>query len=224
MSQCAERVTLGPIQNPVRALLHGSAAFGFVVLTAFLADPARIASDLRPWLLLFSTTQVLLFATSATYHATAASSVWKPRLQRLDHTMIFVGIAGTATPIAWVALGDVERVATIAGVWAIAAAGGLQKMCSTDLPEKASIPVQFFQATLALPAMIAFGWSHPPEMTGTLAMGTTCYAVGALCFVTERPTLWPRFFSFHELFHVLTVIGSGLTTLLALELAARSFS
>ena len=92
------RTTLGKMQNPVRGLLHGSAAVAAVVgglLLILQADtwPSRIA------LLVFVLAMVALYTTSSLYHSIPWRELWKQRMQRIDHAMIFVLIAGTHTPV-----------------------------------------------------------------------------------------------------------------------------
>ena len=102
------RITLGKMQNPVRGFLHGAAAVaalagsvGLVMRIPTLGG--RIAASI------FGLSMVALYTTSSLYHSIPWRDRWKKRMQRLDHSMIFVLIAGTYTPIAWIALGGWRR-------------------------------------------------------------------------------------------------------------------
>jgi hemolysin III len=203
------RVTIGPLHNPVRGMLHGGAA---VVAIAAAIDFLRIGGQepaLQAALVAFAVTQATLFLTSASYHSIPWSPCWKRRMQRADHSMIFLAIAGSVTPVALLGLSEHLQTPTIAAVWAIAALGVIQKAFLPHVHERASIPVQIAQAALAVPALLGFARHFPGAPSQLALLGIVLYAVGAVVFLTERPRLWPRVFSFHELFHVLVVAGSG---------------
>jgi hemolysin III len=221
VSQTLHRLTLGPIHNPVRGCLHGAAALlSLIGVLGFLVS-TQIEPGVRVALVVFAATQVTLFAASACYHSVPWSRAWKGRMQRVDHAMIYVSIAGAITPIALVGFVGSARWATIWAVWLIAAAGAAQKLFLPRIHERASIPVQISQAALATPALLAFATRFPGAPGRLALLGAAFYAVGAVIFLTERPRLWPRVFSFHELFHVLVVAGSGAYYALAVGFIAR---
>jgi hemolysin III len=210
------RITLGPFQHPIRGTLHGTAALlSFAVAVRF-----ALAGAGAP-LLVFALSQGALFGASALYHAIPWSPRWKGRMQRVDHSMIYVKIAGVVTLVAWIGLQPGGRALPIAAAWGLALLGAGQKLFLPRVHEKASILVQVFQCTLALPAVPGFADRLPGEPLALLAGGTACYVVGLVVFLGQRPRLWPRVFSSHELFHVLTVIGSGAHYKLALQYLLR---
>jgi hemolysin III len=142
-------------------------------------------------------------------------------MQRIDHSMIYLKIAGTLTPIVWIGLDDWRRTALLAAAWAIAAAGILQKAFLPSLPERASIPLQLLQGCLVLPALGPLAERLPGAPVILVASGACLYLLGALAFVTERPRLWPRVFSFHELFHLCVVAAGGFYSALVVQHLAR---
>jgi hemolysin III len=207
MNEAALRLTVGPIQNPVRGLLHGAGAVWWLLFAAGLAsDPAPPGRSVA---LLCAASQATLFATSALYHSLPWRPRWKRRMQRADHAMIHVKIAGTITALSWLALPAAFAVAAAAGAWAVAAAGVAHKAWCAELCERPSIRLQLGHSLLGLPAGVALALEAPPAHVALLVGGALAYVAGALCFVTRRPTLWPRVFSFHEVFHLLTLAGSG---------------
>ncbi|MBS1196135.1 MAG: channel protein (hemolysin family protein), partial [Actinobacteria bacterium] len=90
--------------NPVRGFLHGAAAVASVVGAALLTILAQGGIGNRISLLVFGVSLVSLYSASCLYHSIPWGPVWKSRMRRLDHTMIYVLVAGTFTPIAWIAL------------------------------------------------------------------------------------------------------------------------
>ena len=116
-----DRVRLGKMTHPVRGFLHGIGRGGL----AGRGDPAARAHPgrRRPRLSLFAfgLSLVALFTTSSLYHSIPWREVWKKRMQQLDHTMIYVLVAGTFTPIAWIVLDGWMRWATLGAQWGIVA-------------------------------------------------------------------------------------------------------
>ena len=203
------RATLGWIQNPVRGLLHGASALLSVVGAAALWSRADGDLSQRGALLVFGLSLVCLFSVSSLYHSVPWGPVWKGRMQRIDHAMIYVLIAGTFTPMAVIVLDGWLRLATLGTVWGIAAVGTAQKLWWPKLSDRYSVALQVVQGWLAVPLLAPLadqlGWSA----VGLLVLGGLLYTLGMLAFATQRPRLWPRVFSYHEVFHVLVVGGSA---------------
>lgn len=207
-SENFSRWTLGKMQNPVRGFLHGAAAVASIVGTVVLmmraeSWPARFA------VIVFGLGLVGLFTTSSLYHSIPWRQVWKVRMQRLDHSMIFVLIAASFTPIGVLILEGPWRWVAMVVAWGIALAGIVQRTF-------ASMDRHVFSFTL----MVVLGWLTVPIMvplasragTGAvvlMAIGGLLYTVGMVFKVTKWPKLWPRVFSAHELFHVFVVAASA---------------
>ncbi len=217
-----DRLTLGPIHNPVRGLLHGSAALACVALADHLGWGAAGPFEIRTVLLVCVLSQLGLYLASSFYHAVPWGPTAKWRMQRLDHAMIYVGIAGSLSPIVWLGLDDWRREAILGLAWAIAGLGTLQKLFFPRLPVKLSIPFQLFQAALVLPALAPFAARFPGAPSPLLGASLGFYLAGALVFVVERPRLWPRVFSYHELFHLCTVVASAAHFALVVGWLARA--
>jgi hemolysin III len=209
MQHTAPRATLGWMQNPVRGLLHGSSALLSVVGTAALWS--QPGSDLfeRCTLLVFGLSLVSLYAVSSAYHSVPWGPAWKGRMQRIDHAMIYVLIAGTYTPAAAIVLEGPLRVAALGTVWGVTAVGVAQKLWWPRLGHGYSVALQVAQGWLGVlllePLSDRLGW----PAVALLILGGLCYTLGMVAFTTQRPRLWPRVFSYHEVFHVLVVGGSA---------------
>jgi hemolysin III len=204
------RLTLGRMQNPVRGLLHGVAAAASVVGGAFLwlrssGDLSRHAS-----LLIFALSLVALYTVSSLYHSVPWRRIWKHRMQRLDHSMIYVLVAGTYTPVAYIVLDGWLRWAALGAVWGIALAGALQKALLPKLANGFSVAMQTTQGWLALLLLMPLSERLPIQALALAALGGVLYTAGMVSLVTKRPRLWPRVFSYHEVFHVFVVAGSAL--------------
>ncbi len=208
LNENLRRWTLGKMQNPVRGFLHGGAAIASLVGLVFLllratTWPGRIGA------IVFGFGLLGLFTTSSLYHSIPWREVWKVRMQRLDHSMIFVLIAGTYTPIAVVVLDGWWTWLALTMAWGIALVGIFDRLLS-------SMEKHVFSFTL----MVVLGWLSVPIMfplasrAGTaavilMAIGGVLYTVGMVLKVTRWPRLWPRVFSAHEVFHVFVVAASA---------------
>jgi hemolysin III len=151
-----------------------------------------------------------LLGTSALYHRVT----WRPAarrwMRRLDHSMIFVLIAGTYTPVALLALhGSLARTILIV-VWAGALGGVVFKLAWIDAPKWvfAAVYLALGWVSVAilgeLPA--AIGWLG----VAGLAAGGLLYTAGAMVYASERPNPLPKVFGYHEVFHALVLAAVGL--------------
>ncbi|MEG3614489.1 PAQR family membrane homeostasis protein TrhA [Isoptericola haloaureus] len=173
------------------------------IVLVVLAEPVagKVAAAI------FGLSALMLFGTSAVYHR----GTWSPRveavLRRMDHANIFLIIAGTYTPLA-VALLD-QRSATIllTIVWSGAVAGLLARVLWMNAPRWLYVPVYVALGWVAVAYLGQFGATGGPAVVWLVAGGGLAYTLGAVVYGTKYPDPSPRWFGFHEIFHVLTVIG-----------------
>lgn len=196
------------MQNPVRGMLHGLAALlsvaGGIWLILSAEGPMAIVAAA-----VFAAGLVGLFTTSSLYHSIPWREAWKARMQRLDHSMIFVLIAATWTPVALLGLEGWLRWVTLAGAWTIAAVGIGQQ---AFFPRDSKVFGVALMTTLGwLAVFIVFPLVQRAGLNAViwLGLGGVAYTVGLVFLATQRPRLWPRVFSYHEVFHVLVVAGSA---------------
>lgn len=199
------------LDTPAKPLMRGWLHLGFapVVLIAGLA-----LTVFAPTLLgrigcgVFTLTAVQLFGTSAAYHR----GNWKPRtlalFRRLDHSNIFIFIAGTYTPLSLTLLEGGSRTALLVLIWGIAVLGVAFRIVWLAAPR--------WLYTLLYVAMgwAAVGWLNQfwanggPAVVLLVAAGGLLYSVGAVAYGTKRPRLSPRWFGFHEVFHACTILAA----------------
>jgi hemolysin III len=197
------------MQNPVRGLLHGTAAVA--ALAGSIALVLRIPTlGGRIAAAVFGVGMVALYTTSSLYHSIPWQERWKRRMKRLDHSMIFVLIAGTYTPISWIALDGWMRGATLSIVWSIALVGIGQLTFFPRDQSSFAIALMTTLGWLAVFIMIPFFRRAGAGAAALMALGGVLYTVGMVFLVTNRPRLWPRVFSYHELFHVMVVAATSL--------------
>lgn len=205
-----ERLTLGRMQNPVRGLLHGGAAVASVIGLGFLLARAWDRPVAVIGALVFGVTLLVMYTVSSLYHSVPWSAVWKRRLQKIDHAMIYLLVAGTFTPIALASLTGAGLALALSLVWALAIAGILLKVLLPGTKTGLSVTLQMVMGWLAVIWMPQIFSSLGLVATLLIALGGLAYTTGAIVFATSRPKLFPRVFSHHELFHALVVTGSTL--------------
>lgn len=192
----------------LRGVLHQYAFFvsvlaGVVVVT--LATDVRERVGATVYALSLSG----LLGASALYHR----GPWTPRvrawMQRLDHSAIYLLIAGTYTPLALTVLDNRFGHALLVVVWAGALAGITIKLAWWSAPRWLS-----FGAYLVLGWIMVFAmpslWTHLGHgWTLLLAAGGLLYSVGAVILGLRRPDPVPHVFGYHEVFHLLVVLAAA---------------
>jgi hemolysin III len=150
-----------------------------------------------------------LFGTSASYHTLAQSPRAREIMQRLDHSMIFVLIAGTYTPLTLVALPRAWGIPVLCVVWAGAIVGMVLKLAAFERSGRLGYvlyPVLGWSAVVAMPVMV----SHlSPTQLGLVIAGGLLYTIGIPVLVRKRPDPWPATFGYHEVWHSFTVLAGA---------------
>ena len=192
-----------------RGVLHQYAFFVAVILGAALVIAAE-GGRARVAALIYAFGLAGLLGTSALYHrVTWASDRARMWMRRLDHAMIFVLIAGTATPIAMLALENPLRTVLLAVAWGGAAAGVALSMLWPMAPKWVStaayLAVGWAGAT-AIPALAGYAWTA----FWLLAAGGVLYTIGAIVYALGRPDPAPKVFGYHEIFHAFVVVAAAL--------------
>jgi hemolysin III len=152
-------------------------------------------------LVIYALSVIGLFGVSALYHRGRWTPAWSRRLQRLDHMMIFLLIAGTATPVFLIAVPGAFGLTCLIVMWVLtlaAAAIHLAWMHAPELLVGATFVGLGSLAALALPAV----WLHAGAGSGMLILvGGLLYIAGALAYHWRRPDPSPAVFGYHEVFH-----------------------
>ncbi len=158
---------------------------------------------------LFALSLAGLFGTSATYHTGNWSPRIRTRLQRLDHAMIFVLIAGSYTPITILALQPAWGIALLTIVWTVAVVGVTLALLRFDAMRRAGGYLYIgmgWIVVIALPAVVQS--LSTPEL-GLLFAGGVLYTLGAIGLRMQRPDPRPLVFGYHEVWHAMTVAAAA---------------
>lgn len=196
------------MQNPVRAMLHGAAAVASLIGLIALLVANEGAASASIALGVYAGSLAAMYTVSSLYHAIPWSDPWKERMQRIDHAVIFLVVAGTFTPIAVVVLNGAWRSVSLAVVWAIAMVGITLKFVLPRVALGLSITLQMAMGWAAVVPMFEVGRRLGAGPVLLVLAGGLLYTVGVVLFVARRPRLFPRVFSYHEVFHLFVVAAS----------------
>lgn len=205
-------------REPLSSYTHfwGAAGFGttgIFLLVKALFSPAFSAKMLIS-VVVYSISLVALYTASTVYHFSNGKPERVKKLRKLDHSMIYVLIAGTYTPICLNLLEHGTGVLITVMIWALALGGIALKMCVINLPNWVSSVLY-----IAMGWFIIFFADSMISLSGgafaLLLAGGITYSVGGLIYAIKRPNLKGGW-GFHELFHMFILGGSILHFLLIL--------
>ena len=159
---------------------------------------------------IFILAMILLYASSSIYHAVNVKDKVLKIFRKLDHSMIFILIAGTYTPVCMLVLGGKMGMYLLALVWGIAIGGIFLKVCWINCPKWFSSVIYIVMGwvcVLVFPALweklsgAAFAW---------LLAGGILYTVGGVVYALKQKGFngAHKYFGSHEIFHLFVMAGS----------------
>jgi hemolysin III len=157
---------------------------------------------------IYSLTVCGLFGISALYHR----RVWTPNgfkvMRRLDHSMIFMFIAGTYTPFCAFLLSPTKRAVILAVVWGGGLLGVGMKMITPHAPRWASTPLYVALGWVAVAVVPDVLHKGGVAVLVLMFVGGAFYTAGAVLYALRRPNPWPKTFGHHEFFHACTLLAA----------------
>jgi hemolysin III len=199
-----------PLKPSLRGVFHqwacaASVPLGLLLVVVAGSARARIA------LTVYSVSLVALFGVSALYHRinwrSLARRDW---MRRLDHSMIFVLIAGSYTPFAALVLHGPLAVAILIGVWSGAGLGVAFNLVWKDAPTWLRSALYVALGWIAVAAVPQLGAAIGPLGLTLLGLGGVLYTLGAVVYALRRPDPVPTVFGYHEVFHILVIAAAAL--------------
>lgn len=157
---------------------------------------------------IFGSSLILLYSASATYHLVNSSDKVIKLLRKLDHSMIFILIAGTYTPICLIMLRGTIGYTLLSIVWSCAILGIIFKFLFINIPRWLYTGVYLVMGWIAVfvivPLYRAEGWAA----VLWLLLGGLFYTAGGIIYAIKRPNIIPKWLGFHEIFHIFIILGS----------------
>lgn len=177
----------------------------FAMLVRLLVD-STVSGQMAAAAVVFCLSLIALYSASSVYHFTGRGDAVVRRLKKLDHSMIYVLIAGSYTPIILGFMPAPRSYVFIGVIWLIALAGIAIKLLWIDAPRLIGTALY-----LLLGWAIAFDFSvvlsMPAPAIALLALGGASYTLGGIIYILKKPNLGPTV-GFHELFHLFVIAGS----------------
>jgi hemolysin III len=199
-----------PVKPRLRGVSHQWAFFvavvaGLVLVVAAPSGRATLAATI------YAVSVAAMFGASALYHRIDWKSLAARRwMRRLDHSMIYLLIAGTYTPFALLVLDGGLAKAVLIAVWGGAALGIGLKLLWPDTPKWLTAGVYVTLGWVAIIAFPQLASELGPIGMALVAGGGLLYTAGAVVYALRRPDPAPAVFGYHEIFHVLVIAAAVL--------------
>ena len=196
------------MREPVSGLTHlGAAVAAFVGLIILLVigwdTPGKITA-----LALYGISMVALFSSSAAYHLATVKPKVQLALRKLDHSAIYLLIAGTYTPICYHFFDGFWQWGMLAIVWSLAVIGVVVKLFIINAPRWLTAGVYLVMGWMCVAAIGEMLRAMPPGALAWLAAGGLAYTLGAIIYITKKLDFVPGVFGFHEVWHIFVILGA----------------
>jgi hemolysin III len=199
---------LSKMREPVNGLTHlGGAIAAFFGLIAMLVAGWGVAAKVIS-VLAYGVGLISMFSASATYHLAKVHPALQQTLRKIDHSAIFLLIAGTYTPFCLVAFTGFWRWGLLAIVWSIALIGITVKVFYVKAPRWMNVAIYVCMGWLCILAA-----PQMPKMLSFTAMlwlivGGVVYSLGAVVYATKLFNFSPGKFGFHEVWHIFVLLAA----------------
>ncbi len=199
---------LKKLREPVNSLTHWAGAIlALIGLIALLVvgwgKPVKIAS-----LVIYGLSLIFLFSASATYHMVQVKDKVLQIFRKIDHSAIFVLIAGTYTPFCVNAFSGFWKWGLLSIIWSLALIGIIVKVFYIGAPRWLNTSIYLVMGWLCLAAIGQMLAVLPVWVIGWLVAGGVIYTLGAIVYVTKIFNFVPGVFGFHEIWHIFVMLAA----------------
>ena len=199
---------LSKLREPFNGLSHlAGALLGLIAMIAMLiiarGSALKIAS-----VLVYSLGLMAMFSASGIYHSAIVKPAVLQVLRKIDHSAIFLLIAGTYTPFCLLAFKGFWHWGLLALIWAIAAIGIVVKVVYINSPRWLHTIIYVIMGWICVMAAPQMPSVLPAAAMVWLFVGGVIYTLGALVYATKTLDFVPGKFGFHEVWHVFVLLGA----------------
>jgi len=194
-------------REPVNGLTHLTGAALAVVGLVILLVISQGDLLKQGSLLVYGLSLVILLSASAAYHLVKASPKTIQWLRKLDHSAIFLLIAGTYTPVCLNLLKGFWQWGMLGIIWSIALAGVLMKVFWISAPRGLSAAIYLLMGWLGVIGGKEILGSLPGGALTWLVAGGIAFTIGAVVYATRIFDFAPGVFGFHEVWHIFVLVG-----------------
>jgi hemolysin III len=199
------------IREPINGLTHlAGALLSFagllaLVIKASLTTGSALAITA---VAIFGISMILLYSASATYHMVISKDRVIAFLRKIDHSMIFVLIAGTYTPFCLISLNGLTGWAMFAIITIAAASGIIFKMIWFKSPRWLSTSIYILMGWMVIFVVPPLSSVLSPAGIFWLVTGGIMYTIGGVIYALKPDILRTKHLGFHEIFHIFIMLGS----------------
>ena len=198
---------LKKMRDPVSGLMHLGAAIvaGLGVLLLLYLGRDSWAKQIA--LVVYGISLIAMFSASATYHLVNANPAGMKFLRKIDHSSIYLVIAGTYTPICFYFFTGFWQWGMLAIIWTMALAGIVVKLFVIQAPRWITAAIYLVMGWLGIIAIPEMLTAMPPGAIAWLLAGGIFFTLGALVYIFKKPDWYPNVFGFHEIWHIFVILG-----------------
>lgn len=194
-------------RDPVSGLTHlGAAVAALIGLVVMLilswGNTTSVIS-----VLIYGLSLILMFSASAAYHLVNSNPGVISRLRKLDHSAIYVLIAGTYTPICMYFFTGFWSWGILLVIWIMAVTGVAVKLFVINAPRWVTAGVYLVMGWLSVIAIREIVSFMPVSAIMWLVLGGVLFTLGAVIYIIKKPNPWPGSFGFHEIWHIFVILG-----------------
>ncbi len=196
------------LREPINALTHLTAAalslLGMIALFYFgRGDSQKIIT-----FVIYGISLILLFAASGTYHMLNARDSIILKLRKLDHSAIYLLIAGTYTPICVYFFHGFWQYGMLIIIWSLAIIGIIVKLFVINAPRWVTAGIYLVMGWLSIMGIQEILRTMPTAAILWLVIGGLFYTIGAIIYITKFFDFAPGIFGFHEVWHIFVILGA----------------
>ncbi|GAB4460496.1 MAG: hemolysin III family protein [Anaerolineales bacterium] len=196
------------LREPVNSLTHwAGAALALAGLIALLIvgwdTPAKVIS-----LAIYGISLIAMFSASATYHMVRVKDRALEIFRKIDHSAIYLLIAGTYTPFCVNAFEGFWKWGMLSVIWSLALIGIVVKVFYIRAPRWLNAGIYILMGWLAVGASGQMLSALPAWVFGWLIAGGVIYTLGAIVYITKIFNFKPGVFGFHEMWHIFVLLAA----------------
>ncbi len=189
---------------------HFAGMIAAVIGTVYLAIAASDTASGLVTALIYGISVVFLFTASALYHAFKKQENELSFWRRMDRLAIFFMIAGTFTPVCYFCLDGSYRWFMIALQWGLVGVGVISQIFFPRAPRTLYAIIYLFMGWSGLFTIKQMLTNMSTSQAVLMFSGAAAFTLGGIIYAIKKPRMFPGIFSFHELFHIMVLIGGVL--------------
>lgn len=199
------------LREPISSITHLIAGGLSVVALVLLISKQLILGNVNEMLfissIIFGVSLILLYFTSGIYHAISATKEKTVKMmKKLDHSMIYILIAGSYSPFCLYVLPKKVGIPVFTILWVIALVGITLKILWINMPRVLSTALYIGMGWVALFVIKDLYANLVPQAFFLLVLGGVLYTIGGVIYAIKKPNF--KNWNFHDIFHIFTMLGS----------------